>query len=180
MLRFISLIFALIMKEVIIQDAVLKQAASEGMDAFVGVFVEAIYSAIGGELTSETMAELTSDQITLLAWSILHEEVMDGGYVQLIHNGYGGFIFENPFSYAVKQWGMQDLCRHVRKVFKLYRRYREQIEQDYTDEEFMALFEKLPAFDDFDDEFVENEELWMDEIAHYVDEHITDFATIKP
>ena len=56
------------MKEVIVKDADLQQAAMESMDAFVHVFVKAIYDAIGGELTSETMAELNADQLTLLAW----------------------------------------------------------------------------------------------------------------
>ena len=84
------------MKEVIVKDEALQKAAMEGMDAFVKVFVDAIYDAIGGQLTAETMGELNSDQVTLLAWDILHEEVMDGGFVQLIHNGYGQFIFKRP------------------------------------------------------------------------------------
>jgi hypothetical protein len=76
------------MKEVIVKDADLQQAAMDGMDAFIQVFVKAIYDAIGGELTPETMAELNTDQLTLLAWDTLHKEVMDGGFVQLIYNGY--------------------------------------------------------------------------------------------
>ena len=56
------------MIEVTIQDANLRKAASEGMDAFVAVFIAAIKDSIGGELTSETMGQLNSDQITLLAW----------------------------------------------------------------------------------------------------------------
>ena len=64
------------MKEVTIQDAVLRKAASEGMDAFVACFVHAIKEEIGGELTAETLGELNSDQITLLAWQTLHDEVM--------------------------------------------------------------------------------------------------------
>ena len=43
----------------------------------------------------------------------------------------------------------------------------------------MALFERLPEFDDLDDEFVENEEAWTSDIAHYVDEHIEHFAVIE-
>ena len=45
------------MKEVIIADAQLQQAASEGMDAFLNVFVKATYEAIGGELTEESMQQ---------------------------------------------------------------------------------------------------------------------------
>ena len=62
------------MIEVKINDAKLQHAAEAGMDEFVKAFVDAIREAIGGELTAETMAQLNSDQITLLAWDILHED----------------------------------------------------------------------------------------------------------
>ena len=96
------------MKEVIVRDADLRLAA-EDMDAFLKVFKDGIYAAIDGELTAETMSELNAEQITLLAYCILHEEVMDGGFIQLIHNGYGGFIFLNPFAKVLRQWGMREL-----------------------------------------------------------------------
>ena len=167
------------MKEVTISDAVLRQAAGEGMDAFVGAFVTAIKEAVGGQLTAETLGELNSDQITLLAWDVLHEEVMDGGFVQLIHNGYGPFIFKNPFAKALKLWGMRELSKLIYDAHTLYVKYHEKIEQDCTDDEFMALFEQFPEFDDMDDEFVEREEEWTNDIAHFIDEHIERFALVK-
>ena len=167
------------MKQVTIQDATLQKAATEGMDAFVGAFVVAIKEAIGGELTADTLSELNSDQITLLAWDTLHQEVMDGGFVQLIHNGYGPFIFKNPFAKAVKLWGMRELSRLIYDAHSLYVKYHEQIERDCTDDEFMALFEQFPEFDDLDDEFVEREEEWTEQVAHYIDEHIEKFANVE-
>ena len=167
------------MKEVTIQDAVLRKAAGEGMDAFVGCFVSAIKETIGGELTAETLGELNSDQITLLAWQTLHDEVMDGGFVQLIHNGYGVFIFKNPLAKALKLWGLRDLSKLIYDAHTLYVKYHEQIERECTDEEFMALFEQFPEFDDMDDEFVEKEEGWTEQIARYIDEHIARFALVK-
>lgn len=167
------------MIEVTIKDNVLRQAAGEGMDAFVAAFVEAAKEAIGGELTPETMGELNADQITLLAWQTLHDEVMDGGFIQLIHNGYGPFIFQNPFAKAVKLWGLRDLSKLIYSAHTLWLKYREPLERDCTDEEFMALFEQYPEFDDIDDQFVEEEEVWMEQIAHYIDEHIERFAKIE-
>ena len=166
------------MIEVKISDAQLREAANEGMDAFVGVFVKAIRETIGHALTAETMAQLNADQITLLAWDTLHEEVMDGGFVQLIHNGYGPFIFKNPFAKAVRLWGLRDLSKLIYEAHTLYLKHHEQIEQDCTEEEFMALFEQFPAFDDMDDEFVENEEAWTAQIAEYIDGHLEQFAQI--
>ena len=163
-----------------IKDEVLRQAAGEGMDAFVNAFIQAIKDAIGGELTQQALSELNSDQITLLAWDMLHEEVMDGGFVQLIHNGYGPFIFKNPFAKAVKQlWGMRDLSKLVYNAHSLYVKYHEAIERDCSDDEFMALFEQYPEFDDLDDEFVEQEEAWTEQIARYIDEHIERFGKIE-
>ena len=138
------------MIEVKINDARLQQAAEAGMDEFVKAFVDAIREAIGGELTAETMAQLNSDQITLLAWDILHEEMMDGGMVQLIHNGYGAFLWKNPTDKAFKNWGLTELSKLIKKSHFLYKTNHEEIERDLTDEEFMALYEKFPEFDDFD------------------------------
>ena len=166
------------MKEVILNDEALRTAATEGMDAFVAVVVGAIKQAIGGELTAETLPELNSDQVTLLAWDVLHEEVMDGGFVELIHNGYGPFIFKNPFAKALKLWGLRDLSKLVYNAHTLYERHHAQIEQECTDEEFMALFEQFPEFDDMDDEFVEHEEEWTELVARYVDEHLEKFVRV--
>ena len=148
------------------------------MDEFLQVFVDGIYSAIGGEITQESLSSLNSDQITLLAYFLLRDEVMDGGFVQLIHNGYGGFIFKNPFAKAMKMWGLRDLSKMIYDVHTLYAKHHEEIEKECTDDEFMALFEQFPDFDEYDDDFVENEEKWTSEIAHYVDNNIDSFAKI--
>ena len=167
------------MTDIRIKDETLRQAAGEGMDAFVGAFVKAIREAIGGELTAENMGQLTSDQITLLAWDTLHEEVMDGGFVQLIHNGYGPFMFKNPVAKALKLWGLRDLSKLIYEAHTLYTKHGTAIEKDCSDEEFMALFEQFPDFDNLDDEFIEHEEDWTAQIAAYIDQNIEKFATIE-
>ncbi len=167
------------MKEIIIADTALRKAAEEGMDAFIQVFVAALRQEIGGELTVETMGQLNNDQITLLVWDTLHEEVMDGGFVQLIHNGYGPLVFKNPFAKALnKMWQMRDLSKLIYDAHSLYVKYGAEIEKDCTDEEFMALFEQYPEFDDLDDKFVENEETYTEQIARYIDENLDKFAVI--
>lgn len=166
------------MIKVTVKDSDLRLAAEEGMDAFVGVFLKALHDKVGEELTAETMAQLNVSQITLMGYEILQREVMDGGIIQLIHNGYGGFIFLNPFAKLMRDWGLRDLAKMLFDCKKLYNKYHEQIECECTDEEFMAMFEKFPEFDDFDDEFVENEEQFTAMIAAYVDDHIEVFAEI--
>ena len=161
-----------------ISDSLLRHEAQKGHDAFLSVFVNAIDQAIGGELTAQNMGQLNADQITLWAYKTLREEVMDGGFVQLIHNGYGPFIFKNPFAKALRQWEMRGPSKMIYDAHTLWLKYRDEIEKDCSDEEFMALFEKYPEFDDLDDLFIENEEEWTDDIAHYIDDHLERFAKI--
>jgi hypothetical protein len=73
---------------------------------------------------------------------------------------------------------MRDLSKLIYSAHTLYEKYGEQIQQDCSDQEFMAMFEQYPEFDDLDDQFVEQEEEWTSMVAHYIDEHIENFATI--
>lgn len=166
------------MKEIIVKDAALQQAAEEGMDAFLALIITAI-KEVSGPLTAETMAELSTSQLALLGWDALHEEVMDGGYVQLIYNGWGAFIFRNPLAKVFRNWGADDLCTHLKHAAKPYEKYHKEIEVERSEDDFMALFEQMPEFDEFDDEFVEKEEQWTSLIAIYVDEHLDEFIKIE-
>ena len=160
-------------------DQQLSEAALQGPDQFLQLIIDAVREDIGGEVTPDNIQQLNADQMTLLCWDTLHQEVMDGGFVQLIHNGYGTFIFKNPFAKALnKMWHIRDLAKMLYEVHSLWLENREALERDCTDEEFMALFEQFPQFDDYDDLFIENEERWNTQIANYVDEHLDLFVKI--
>lgn len=161
-----------------IQDEQLRQAAEKGIDEFIKVFTDSYMKALGGELNGENMHLLNGQQISLLAYVMLRDEVLDGGFIQLIHNGYGPFIFDNPFAKAMRIMGAHDFSKLVYKGKKLYDKYKNELTKDCSDEEFMALFERYPEFDDLDDNFIEMEEEVTNILAHYVDEHIEEFAVI--
>ena len=94
---------------------------------------------------------------------MLRDELMDGGFIQLIHNGYGPFFFRNPFDKAVRQWGEKvqeltgvkgnedtnliGLCRLLRRVRKCYDKYHNQIEKEMSDDDKLSApsFENLPG-----------------------------------
>ncbi|CCY65187.1 DMP19 family protein [Marseilla massiliensis] len=168
------------MNAITINEPELKAAAEKGSDEFLDVFFNAIFTRYGGKIGEPMMSELNADQMTLVAFKAMHDEVMDGGFVQLIYNGYGPFLFFNPFVKVVREWGLDDLASLVNKAGRLFRKYGREIERDCTDEEFMAMFEQYPEFDELDDKFVENEEEWVAKIAYYVDEHIDRFAEVVP
>lgn len=165
--------------DVKIKDAVLAQAAGEGMDAFLTAILSAIKEVVGDELNASSMQQLTADQITLWGYMTLRDELMDGGFVQLIYNGYGPFFFDNPFAKAMRLWGLLDFSKLLYKAKKEYDAHKEDLTRERTDDDFMALFEQYPAFDDLDDEFVEEEEDITAAVAHYVDEHLSAFVVVE-
>lgn len=165
--------------EIQIKDSQLAAAASEGMDKFLETILGAFKSQVGEELNAESMQKLNADQITLWGYMLLRDELMDGGFVQLIYNGYGPFFFDNPFAKAMRLWGLHDFSKLLYKAKKAYDEHKADLTRERSDEDFMAMFEQYPQFDELDDEFVEEEENITSAVAHYVDEHINQFLSIK-
>ena len=159
-------------------ERVIVEAAQKGMDEFVEVFRSAILEGIGGRLDEGTMGLLNADQITLLAYCVFRDEVMDGGHVQLIHNGYGRFIFLNPFAKAMRLWGAKPFSKLVYRGREFYEECGEEIERACLEEELMALFQRYPVADGLDEEFMEMEEEVTALVAEYIDNHIENFAVV--
>lgn len=166
-------------QQVYIKEEQLVEAAQKDVDDFLNVIVTAIKEAGNNILDSQAFNSLNGDQITLWGYFILRDELMDGGFIQLIYNGYGPFFFENPFAKAMRMWGLKDFSKLIYKAKSYYDLYKDELEKPCSDEDFMALFEKYPEFDTLDDRFVEEEEDITNHIAHYVDEHIERFVTIE-
>lgn len=155
----------------------LEAATNESGEAVAREVKNAIEQACGS-LTAETLTALNAEQVTLWAFFILHDEVMDGGFVQLIHNGYGPFFFRNPFTKAMQLWGIDAIVPIMRHAEKLYRKHGADIEKPCSDEAFMALFEQFPQFDDLDDEFIEEEENICQAVGQYVADHLERFVEV--
>lgn len=158
-----------------ISDEAFQKAAAEGMDAFLKVITDAYLEALGGELTPESMTLLNGWQHSLLGYRFFQEEVMDGGFCQLIQNGYGPYIFDNPFAKAMRLMGLHDFSKVVYKAKKVYDKEKDDLTRERTDDEFMAMYEQYPQFDDLEDWYIENEEEITSAIAYWVDEHLDNF-----
>lgn len=161
-----------------INDKTLAEAAEKGMDEFLQVFIDAYLAAIDGKLTVENMDKLNGSQHTLLAWHFFSTEMRDGGFVQLIQNGYGGYIFGNPFAKAIKQFGAVELGKLIYKAKEIYDPNKAELERETTDEEFNAMYVDFEVFDELEEQYFDMEEQQTALIAAYVDEHIGDFAEI--
>lgn len=161
-----------------ITDTALQAAAGKGMNEFLRVFTDTYKEAVGGDPTAETMSRLSGEQHSLLAYRIFRDEVLEGGFCQLIQNGYGAYIFDNPFARVMRLWGADRFSKLVYSAKKIYDANRADLEKERTDEEFMAMYEPYEAFDAIEEEYGEMEEEVTALVARYVDEHLELFATV--
>lgn len=161
-----------------IQESKLIEAAEKGMDEFLKVFTDTYLEELGGDITSDNIDKLNGYQHTLLALRFFTEEVNEGGFVQLIQNGYGGYVLDNPTAKSLKLIGAKGFSKLLYKAKDIYEKHREELERETTEEEFMAMYEQFEQFDDLEEKFFYIEEEELSIVAQYVDENIEDFAEI--
>lgn len=164
--------------KITITDETLRQGAEEGMDGFLKVFIDKYLEVTGGVINAETMPLLNGYQHSLLGYHFFREEINEGGFVQLIQNGYGPYIFDNPFAKAMRLFGAKEFSKLIYNAKTIYDENRADLEKDRDDDEFMAMYEQYEAFDELEEQFMDMEELVTAQIAEYVDDHIEEFAEI--
>lgn len=132
---------------------------------------------IGGVLSAETMDRLTPNQHTLLAYRYLLDEVMEGGFIQLIQNGFGPYVLDGPFPMMMKkEWGLKEFGKFLFDVRREYHLHKDELEADMSEEEFMALYEQQEKMNEMGDDFLdEYQEEVTPAIAQYVREHEKEF-----
>lgn len=103
---------------------------------------------------------------------------MTGGFCQLIQNGYGGYIFDNPFAKVMRLWGAEEFSKLIYRAKKVYDAHRADLEKERTEDEFMAMYEQYEAFDELEEEYFEMEEQVTATVVGYLDDHLELFAKI--
>lgn len=161
-----------------ITDEALMKGAEEGMDGFIKVFTDKYLEVTGGVINAETMPLLSGYQHSLLGYHFFREEIDEGGFIQLIQNGYGPYIFDNPFAKAMRLFGAKEFSKLVYAAKKIFDENRADLEKECSEEEFMAMYERYSVFDDLEEEYMEMEEEVTTRIAEYVDNNLDQFAVI--
>jgi hypothetical protein len=164
--------------DILLTDEELRLASQSGSWDFLHTFILAYQNAIDNELTIENMNKLNGWQNVLMAFGVFRSEVRSGGFVQLIYNGYGPYIFENPFASALRKMGAQKLSKLIYKAKRIYDVRKKDLEMEVEEEELCEIYSNFEEFDPLDDLYIEIEQESIDIIAQYVDEHINYFASV--
>ncbi len=166
------------------QEAQTKYETLDGI-AFIEWVTDEYLAAIGGGLTAENMDMLSAEQHAVLCYRYVLDEVMEGGFIQLIMNGYAPYVLEGPFPMVVKkQWGsvegqekvMKDFSKLLYEVKKEYHKHQEELSQDMSDEDFMAMYEQLEELNELGDDFLdEHQEEVTPAVAKMIVENLDEY-----
>ena len=145
---------------------------------FIKFVTDGYLAAVGGSLTADTMEQLSAEQHALLCYRYVLDEVMEGGFIQLILNGYAPYVLEGPFPYVVKkEWNLKDFSKLLYAAKAEWHKHQEELEQDMDDEEFMALYEQLEQLNELGDDFLdEHQETVSPLVAKMVVENLDKYV----
>ncbi len=124
----------------------------------------------------DILDQLTDDQHVLLVYDALYGQVTNGGFLQLIHNGYGQFIFGTPFIENLQHWGLTDIMQLLQQAETIYTEHQDFLEQDRDLEAFSALYKDFTHFEPMDDAFYAMMDKEVSRFRAYIEMHLNDFA----
>jgi hypothetical protein len=71
-----------------------------------------------------------------------------------------------------KEWGMKQFGQFLFDVAREYKKHREELEADKSDEDFMAQYELFEILNDYGDEYLDDyEEIITPQIVEYFKTH---------
>ena len=150
----------------------------KGPEDYIYLYTDAYLAQVDNELNADNMHKLNGHQHALLAYRYFREEVNYGGFVQLIQNGFGGYIFDNPTAKALRLFGANETAKIIYRAKEIFDANREELERDTTDEEFTAMYVDFEEFDEIEEEYFKIEKTQTAIIAKYVDDNRELFADI--
>jgi hypothetical protein len=138
----------------------------------------------------EIMPKLNSSQQTFLTFNLLNDSMsigsyfdygkwgIKGGFLQLIYDGHGEYVFEKPFSKIIGTWGAKKISRIVEKAKSKYIKHKDKVKKLKTLKELSDLYSEISDFKKLDLEYLVNCGKDTEIIKEYIDTHISDFAII--
>ena len=145
------------------QEAQTKYETLDGI-AFIEWVTDGYLAAIGGGLTAENMDMLSAEQHAVLCYR---------------------YVLEGPFPMVVKkEWGsvegqekvMKDFSKLLYEVKKEYHKHQEELSQDMSDEDFMAMYEQLEELNELGDDFLdEHQEEVTPAVAKMIVENLDEY-----
>lgn len=161
-----------------ISKEVIAAAGSDDWE-FIYAVLEPYQDAIEEAEDEETILDqLTDDQHTLLIYDALYGQVTNGGFLQLIHNGYGQFVFDGVFIEDLRRWSLNETAALLIKAEAIYTEHKTFLEQDRELEAFSALYKEFTAFEPLDEAFYDIMDEEVARFRKYIETNLASFVKV--
>lgn len=120
--------------------------------------------------------ELSEGQQMLICYDYIQNHVLQGGFLQLIQNGYVNMLVPMP------QWlevaGAAHMALLLDEVLQVYVPNRDELEKETSVEEFSKMYEQFPQFKPLDDRFTALHEQTVQKMLLFATHHIDEFVKV--
>jgi hypothetical protein len=139
--------------------------------------VEPLHVELYQRQNFDFLDDISAGQQLLLCYDYVRNQVMQGGFIQLIQNGYVSLLAYMPeWLYMV---GAPEMAKLIDDVLKVYVLNHDILDAETTPEEFAKLYEEFKEFEILDDGFFSLNENTIKSILQYAMEHIGEFVTVQ-
>jgi len=118
-------------------------------------------------------------QHSLMAYTVLDSQVGNGGFIQLIYNGWGPYVFESPLIETLRSWGLNDTPDLLEKASVIYNETGIDQKEEDTLDDFSRLYTDYPQFEKFDDAYYEINDSEVRLVKRYIEDHLDDFIIVE-
>ena len=122
------------------------------------------------------IANFNDNQITLLFYGVLYTQVYNGGFLQLIFNGYAPYVFSKPLVDGLEALGATSTAELINSIKDIGLQVDKEIDKTSL-ESLSKSYKKYPDFENYDKSFYDNDGL--KEVKDYVAQHLSDFIMLK-
>jgi hypothetical protein len=147
-------------------------------DDYLFVLVEAYEQLASPDIPLAKLDSFTNEAAVLLLFSTLKGQVENGGFIQLIQNGYGPALFESPFIQDIAGWGATQLAELAEQAKSLYLANKAYLERPRAIPEFSALYKEFRAFEPLETHFYSIIDSQTASVRAYVEQHLPQFARL--
>ena len=120
--------------------------------------------------------QLSRGQQLLVSYDYVRMQVMQGGFIQLIQNGYIGIL--PPMPQWLQDIGAVEMAKVIDDVLKVYVLNRDLLDWQTTVEEFAQLYEELGEFEILDKQFADLDPGTVEKIIAHAKAHISEYASV--
>jgi hypothetical protein len=160
-----------------IPAAALLAATSD--EDYIYVLLEAYERLASPDIPLAKINSFTDEAAVLLLFCALKGQVENGGFIQLIQNGYGPALFDSPFIRDIARWGATQLAGLTEQAKNIYTANKAYLERPRDIPEFSALYKEFQAFEPLENRFYEIIDSQTAIVRTYVESHFDHFARVK-